>query len=176
MLGWRWLHWGVIHLPGGIVEELMCLGGGVVVALSSPLWGFLGFATFCHCAGVYCCKQMSVNYITGHFGPIYKIRWGTPPPVDLKKTKKKIFWQGGGAKRKYHLVQWKIITKPKHKGGLGIQYLRKMNINLLCKCGGSYSMKRVYGRRLLARNTWRANACSKSLTPSMPIYKTFWYF
>jgi hypothetical protein len=36
-------------------------------------------------------------------------------------------------KKKYHLVKWVKITKPKSKGGLGIKDLRRMNISLLCK-------------------------------------------
>lgn len=36
-------------------------------------------------------------------------------------------------KRKYHLVKWAKITRPKRKGGLGIKDLRKMNPSLLCK-------------------------------------------
>ena len=36
-------------------------------------------------------------------------------------------------KRKYHLVKWTRITKPKNRGGLGIKDLRRMNISLLCK-------------------------------------------
>jgi hypothetical protein len=35
--------------------------------------------------------------------------------------------------KKYHLVKWNIITKPKNKEGLGVHDLRKMNISLLCK-------------------------------------------
>jgi hypothetical protein len=42
-------------------------------------------------------------------------------------------WQGGGLRRKYHLVTWETITKPKEKGGLGVKDSRKMNISLLCK-------------------------------------------
>ena len=42
------------------------------------------------------------------------------------------FWQGGGTKRKYHLVRWETVCKSKHKGGLGIKYIKKMNISLLC--------------------------------------------
>jgi len=36
-------------------------------------------------------------------------------------------------KKKYHLIKWIKITKPKSKGGLGIKDLRRMNISLLCK-------------------------------------------
>lgn len=46
---------------------------------------------------------------------------------------RKFFWQGGGTKKKYHLVKWDKICKHKKKGGLGIKDIRKMNISLLCK-------------------------------------------
>jgi hypothetical protein len=36
-------------------------------------------------------------------------------------------------KKKYHLIKWAKITKPKSKGGLGVKDLRRMNISLLCK-------------------------------------------
>jgi hypothetical protein len=48
-------------------------------------------------------------------------------------TRKRFFWQGGTTKRKYHLVKWAVISKPKKKGGLGVKDPRKMNISLLCK-------------------------------------------
>jgi hypothetical protein len=35
----------------------------------------------------------------------------------MDKTRKKFFWQGGGEKKKYHLVKWDKITRPKKKGG-----------------------------------------------------------
>ena len=47
--------------------------------------------------------------------------------------RKRFFWQGGGTKRKYHLVKWSRICQTKEKGGLGVKDLRKMNISLLCK-------------------------------------------
>jgi hypothetical protein len=43
------------------------------------------------------------------------------------------FWQGGQAKRKYHLVRWAKICKSKKKGGLGIKDISKLNLSLLCK-------------------------------------------
>jgi len=43
------------------------------------------------------------------------------------------FWQGGGTKKKYHLIRWTKICKSKKKGGLGIKDIRLMNISLLCK-------------------------------------------
>jgi hypothetical protein len=36
-------------------------------------------------------------------------------------------------KKKYHLIKWVKITKPKSKGRFGIKDLRTMNISLLCK-------------------------------------------
>jgi mannosylglycoprotein endo-beta-mannosidase len=55
------------------------------------------------------------------------------PKIILKKMdsiRKRFFWQGNGTKRRYHLVKWLNITKPKQKGGLGVKELRKMNISL----------------------------------------------
>lgn len=51
----------------------------------------------------------------------------------LDRQRRTFFWQGGGQKRKYHLVRWEKICKSKKKGGLGIKDIRKMNISLLCK-------------------------------------------
>jgi hypothetical protein len=68
--------------------------------------------------------------------PTYAMSMYMLPKTVIKKidsTRKKFFWQGGAAKRKYHLVKWAVITKPKKKGGLGVKDIRKMNISLLCK-------------------------------------------
>jgi hypothetical protein len=68
--------------------------------------------------------------------PTYYMSMHMLPKTILKKmdrTRKRFFWQGGGEKRKYYLVKWDKITRPKQKGGLGIKDLRKMNISLLCK-------------------------------------------
>jgi len=51
----------------------------------------------------------------------------------LDKIRRTFFWQGGGTKKKYHLVRWEVICKSKMKGGLGIKDLRKLNISLMCK-------------------------------------------
>jgi hypothetical protein len=68
--------------------------------------------------------------------PTYAMSMYMLPKTVIKKmdiTRKKFFWQGNNAKKKYHLVKWSVITKPKRKGGLGVKDLRKMNISLLCK-------------------------------------------
>jgi hypothetical protein len=51
----------------------------------------------------------------------------------LDKIRRRFFWQGGGTKKKYHLVRWEKICKSKRKVGLGIKNLRKMNVSLLSK-------------------------------------------
>jgi hypothetical protein len=51
----------------------------------------------------------------------------------MDKLRRKLFWQGGSLKKKYHLVKWSKICKAKKKGGLGVKNLRKMNVSLLCK-------------------------------------------
>jgi hypothetical protein len=68
--------------------------------------------------------------------PTYAMSMYLLPKTVVKKidiVRKRFFWQGGANKRKYHLVKWAVITKPKKKGGLGVKDLRKMNISLLCK-------------------------------------------
>jgi hypothetical protein len=51
----------------------------------------------------------------------------------IDKIRRSFFWQGGGTKKKYHLVRWDKICKSKKKGGLGIKNLRKINVSLLVK-------------------------------------------
>jgi hypothetical protein len=68
--------------------------------------------------------------------PTYAMSMYLLPKTVVKKIdiiRKRFFWRGGANKRKYHLVKWAVITKPKKKGGLGVKDLRKMNISLLCK-------------------------------------------
>jgi hypothetical protein len=45
----------------------------------------------------------------------------------------KFFWEGTGNKRKYHMVNWPSVCRPKSSGGLGLLNSKKMNIALLSK-------------------------------------------
>jgi hypothetical protein len=45
----------------------------------------------------------------------------------------KLYWEGSGPKRKYHLVNWSIVCRLKAMGGLGLLNTKKMNIALLIK-------------------------------------------
>ena len=51
----------------------------------------------------------------------------------LEKQRRSFLWQGGGRKKKYHLVKWLTVCKSKNKGGLGVKNIYRMNISLLCK-------------------------------------------
>ena len=54
--------------------------------------------------------------------PIYHMSVYLLPKTTVKmpdKTRRTFSWQGGGTKRKYHLVKWEIICKSKKKGGFG---------------------------------------------------------
>jgi hypothetical protein len=46
---------------------------------------------------------------------------------------RRFFWHSNGLKRKFHLVKWEKVCRPKKKGGLGIKDMRKLNLSLLCK-------------------------------------------
>lgn len=50
----------------------------------------------------------------------------------LNKQSRTFFWQGGGQRRKYHIVRWEVICKSKKKGGLRVKDIWK-NLCLLCK-------------------------------------------
>jgi hypothetical protein len=43
------------------------------------------------------------------------------------------FWQGTGKRRKYHMIKWEALSRPKEFGGLGFMDVRAMNICLLVK-------------------------------------------
>jgi hypothetical protein len=43
------------------------------------------------------------------------------------------YWEGSGPKRRYHLVNWPAVCRPKECGGLGLLNSKKMNIALMLK-------------------------------------------
>jgi hypothetical protein len=45
----------------------------------------------------------------------------------------RFFWEGQGNKRKYHMVAWEDICKPKAQGGLGVMNTKLMNLALMTK-------------------------------------------
>jgi hypothetical protein len=53
--------------------------------------------------------------------------------VKLDTPRARFFWEGAGTKRKYHLVKWAAICRPKNQGGLGVINSKLMNVALLSK-------------------------------------------
>jgi hypothetical protein len=51
----------------------------------------------------------------------------------MNKSRARFFWEGVGPKRKYHMVDWDTVCKPKAYGGLGILNTKRMNIALMVK-------------------------------------------
>jgi len=60
----------------------------------------------------------------------FRIPKGVLKKLDYYRSR--FFWQGDGHK-KYRLVKWSILCKPKSEGGLGITHLETQNICLLIK-------------------------------------------
>jgi hypothetical protein len=53
--------------------------------------------------------------------------------VEMDRVRSRFFWEGVGKKRKYHMVDWAAVCKPKEFGGLGILNTTNMNIALMLK-------------------------------------------
>jgi hypothetical protein len=45
----------------------------------------------------------------------------------------RFYWEGTGPKRRYHLVNWPAVCRPKECGGLGLLNSKKMNLALMIK-------------------------------------------
>ena len=74
---------------------------------------------------------MVILPIVPTFWSMYLLPSTTIKRLDIKR--KKFLWQGGGDKKKYHLVKWDRVCANRKNGGLGIKDLRVMNICLMCK-------------------------------------------
>jgi len=67
---------------------------------------------------------------------VYMLCFFEIPKEVLKKLnflRSRFFWQGDGHKRKYRLLKWSIICRPRDQGGLGIINLEIPNKCLLNK-------------------------------------------
>jgi len=62
---------------------------------------------------------------------IYVLYEGNYQRLDMIRSR--FFWQGTNKKRKYHVVKWEALDKPKEFGGLGFMNIRAMNICLMYK-------------------------------------------
>jgi hypothetical protein len=51
----------------------------------------------------------------------------------MDKSRSRFFWEGIGNKRKYHMVDWATVCRPKEAGGLGLLNTKMMNIALMLR-------------------------------------------
>lgn len=69
--------------------------------------------------------------------PVYHISMHILPKTTiakLEKIRRRFLWPGGGGKkRKYYLVRWGLVCRPKIKEGPGVKNLELFNICLMCK-------------------------------------------
>lgn len=77
-----------------------------------------------------------LNSLPVYWFHLYKIPSGILSTLDRKR--RKFFWGelpevNNPPQRKIHLVNWREICKPKHKGGLGLDNLSSRNLALLSK-------------------------------------------
>ncbi|XP_021995173.1 uncharacterized protein LOC110892308 [Helianthus annuus] len=55
--------------------------------------------------------------------------------ADLEAKIRRFLWGGDEVNKKLHWVAWNTVTRPKIKGGLGLNNLRNINVSLLSKWG-----------------------------------------
>ena len=95
--------------------------------------------------------------------PLYMISLFELPKGPRKKMNffmKRMLWQEEEGVKKYHLVKWEDVCRPKEMGGLGILDLDIMNICLLCKWiwkleNGSGMWQDLARKKYLSRCTLR---------------------
>lgn len=51
----------------------------------------------------------------------------------MDSARSRFYWQGIGEKKKYHVIRWDALCRPKDFGGMGFMDTRVMNICLLSK-------------------------------------------
>ncbi|WVZ88313.1 hypothetical protein U9M48_034848 [Paspalum notatum var. saurae] len=73
----------------------------------------------------------SLTSIPMYMMGFYMLHEGTHQQMD--SIRGRFFWQGVGNKKKFHMVRWEHLTKPKEFGGLGFLETRTMNKVLLAK-------------------------------------------
>jgi hypothetical protein len=62
---------------------------------------------------------------------LFLLTYGTHEGFDGHRSR--FFWEGQGNKKKYHMVAWEDICKPKDQGGLGIMSTKLMNVTMMSK-------------------------------------------
>jgi len=62
---------------------------------------------------------------------VYQLYEGNFKKIDAIRAR--FYWQGTSKKRKFHMVKWEALSRPKEFGGLGFMDVRVMNTCLLAK-------------------------------------------
>ena len=77
----------------------------------------------------------------------------------LDKHRRRFFWQGCNKKKRYHLVKWDRICRPKYKGCLGVKDLRKQNISLMVKWWWKLETQSGLCQDIVRARPWKQNCC-----------------
>jgi hypothetical protein len=124
-------HWPIKYLGVPVcgtrhkVSDMDCLCD----KLRKKLDGWVGYSSLI--GGRFSLIQSSLSSTLIYHMSIYLL-----PMTNLEnliKIIRKFFWEGTGEKKKYHLVRWDTVCKPKQKGGLGIKNMKLFNHCLLYK-------------------------------------------
>lgn len=76
-----------------------------------------------------------VNFVLGSLLLCYFSIFKAPKKVIdlLESIRRNFLWGGIDNKKKINWAAWDVVTRPKDKGGLGVGYLRTLNLALLVK-------------------------------------------
>ena len=100
------------------------------------------------------CLTSIPKYLMG----MYWLHEGTQQCLDTARAR--FFWQGVGKKKKYHMIKWDALDKPKEFGGLGFIDTRAMNIALLSRwifrieCGEDSACINLLWKKYLGDNSF----------------------
>jgi hypothetical protein len=64
-----------------------------------------------------------------------------------------LLWQGGGEKKKYHLMNWKKVCTTRKKGVLPLRILKILILAFSVNGGGGLKMNLAFDKGLLLKNT-----------------------
>lgn len=97
--------------------------------------------------------------------PNYAMQCANLPSIivdNIDRINQKILWGSTESSKKMHWIRWEKVTKPKSKGGLGLQTSKGRNTALLAKLNWRFhSDQEALWARVLRKkycNPWRLNA------------------
>lgn len=104
-----------------------------------------GWKTSLNQAGRKVLVKACLNSLPIYWFQLHRIPKGILSSIDRKR--RNFFWgelpeNPNNPQRKLHLVNWKDICKPKHKGGLGLDNIYSKNLALLSKWWWKWNTER----------------------------------